>query len=115
MKIRTLIILVGISGMIGCKSPVIQQRAAAEKAMRRYGCVSCHTIPGIAGARATVGPPLDRLGSRTYLAGTLQNTPENLAFWIQHPQDVHHGTAMPEMHVTPEDAKTMSSYLESLY
>lgn len=101
--------------LAGCKSPRSRPDPAATVALRQYGCVSCHTIPGVAGANATVGPPLDRLGSRTYIAGTLVNTPSNLSFWIQHPQTVHPGTAMPEMHITAQDADTISRYLETLH
>lgn len=115
MKIFGPVLLLAACILAGCESPSKTQRASAATTMRRYGCVSCHTIPGIAGAHATVGPPLDRFGGRTYIAGTLQNTPENLAFWLQHPQQVHQGTAMPEMHVTPADAKAMALYLETLH
>lgn len=79
-----------------------------------YGCVSCHTIPGVPGAHATVGPPLDRMGVRTYIAGTLPNSPQHLALWIQHPQQIHPGTAMPELGVTPQDAAEIAQYLEQL-
>jgi cytochrome c1 len=116
MRLSCIVALFGAVGLLGCQFPFAKSpESKAAPIMRRYGCVSCHTIPGIAGASATVGPPLDRLGNRTYLAGILPNTPENLAFWIQHPQEVHHGTAMPEMHVTPDDAKAITQYLETLH
>lgn len=99
----------------GCESTARHADPPAAAALRNYGCVSCHTIPGVAGANATVGPPLDRLGDRTYIAGTLSNTPSNLSFWIQHPQAVHPGTAMPEMNVTPQDAAIIARYLETLH
>src|SRR5215217_6649348 len=54
----------------------------------RYGCAACHTIPGIRGATALVGPSLERVARRTYLAGQVQNTPTNMVRWIQHPQNV---------------------------
>lgn len=101
----------------GCEayttSPV--ERAAAAPKMREYGCISCHVIPGVAGPDSAVGPRLDRIGSRSDIAGVISNTPENLACWIQHPQQIHPGNAMPEMHVTPEDARTMALYLEMLH
>jgi cytochrome c2 len=46
-------------------------------AVSRYGCATCHTIPGINGADALVGPPLNQMGSRSYIAGccrTIQPT-----------------------------------------
>jgi putative membrane protein len=85
-----------------------------ELAIRRYGCGTCHTIPGIPGASATVGPPLDKLGVRTYLAGRLSNTPDNLMRWIRDPQSVDPKTAMPSMNVTERDGRDIAAYLYTL-
>lgn len=109
------VVLLAALGFTGCDVSQTYAKREASPLLRQYGCGSCHTIPGVPGANASVGPPLDRMGSRTYIAGTLPNTPENLALWIQHPQEVRRGTAMPEMNVTPEDAKKMTRYLETLY
>jgi cytochrome c len=80
----------------------------------RYGCAACHTIPGIRGANAAVGPPLTRVASRMYLAGQITNTPANMVRWIQHPRQVEQGTAMPEMGVTDSDARDIAAYLYTL-
>ena len=80
----------------------------------RYGCPACHTIPGVRGANAAVGPPLTRVANRTYLAGQIQNTPANMMRWIQHPREVERGTAMPEMGVTDSDARDIAAYLYTL-
>ena len=80
----------------------------------RYGCTACHTIPGIRGANAAVGPPLTRVASRMYLAGQITNTPANMVRWIQHPREVEQGTAMPEMGVTDSDARDIAAYLYTL-
>jgi putative membrane protein len=82
--------------------------------IRQYGCDSCHTIPGIPTADATVGPPLIRLGLRTYLAGRLENTPENLIRWIRLPHSVDPQTAMPETGVTERDGRDIAAYLYTL-
>jgi cytochrome c1 len=87
-------------------------RAAA--AIRKYGCGSCHTIPGIDGATAVVGPPLERLGSRSYIAGHLSNDPETLIRWIRHPHSFGQVTAMPEMGVGDQDARDIAAYLYTL-
>jgi cytochrome c1 len=79
-----------------------------------YGCASCHTIPGIAGADALVGPPLDRIASRTYVAGVLVNTPENLVRWIQDPPGVDPLTAMPNLRVNEADARDIATFLSTL-
>lgn len=83
-------------------------------AIGRYGCGSCHDIPGIRSARGTVGPPLGRIAVRTYLAGRLSNTPANMMQWIQHPQHIERGTAMPAMGVTAADARDITAFLYML-
>ncbi|HET9226439.1 MAG TPA: c-type cytochrome [Thermoanaerobaculia bacterium] len=85
-----------------------------KAAIRRYGCQTCHTIPGVEGATGIVGPPLDRIGSRAYLAGQLENTPENLMRWIRDPQSIAPGTAMPDMRVTEKDGRDIAAYLYTL-
>jgi cytochrome c len=82
--------------------------------IRSYGCHACHTIPGISGADALVGPPLIHWSKRVYIAGELPNTPENLRKWIQHPPQVEPKTAMPDMGVTEQDSRDISAYLYTL-
>ncbi|HVL66498.1 MAG TPA: c-type cytochrome [Vicinamibacterales bacterium] len=84
------------------------------QAIGRYGCGACHDIPGVQGANGKVGPPLRGVASRTYLAGRLTNSPANMATWIQQPQHIERGTAMPDMGVTPEDARDITAYLYTL-
>ena len=83
-------------------------------AIGRYGCGACHAIPGVRGATATVGPPLSGIASRGFLAGQLPNSPDNMRRWIQHPQAVERGTAMPNMGVTDDDARDITAYLYTL-
>ncbi|HEX8831526.1 MAG TPA: c-type cytochrome, partial [Longimicrobium sp.] len=83
-------------------------------AMRRYGCNACHTIPGVAGAAANVGPPLATVGSRVYIAGVMSNTPANMMRWIENPPGVDSLTAMPNLGVTEKDARDIAAYLYSL-
>ncbi|ACK52286.1 cytochrome c class I [Methylocella silvestris BL2] len=78
------------------------------------GCGSCHTIPGIDGASANVGPSLEGIGSRIYVAGVLRNTPENLQRWIQHPQEVVPNNAMPDLPIDDASARKIVAYLETL-
>lgn len=87
---------------------------AGQEAVLRYGCGSCHTIPGITRARGLVGPPLSGFGSRVYVAGVLANTPDNLVHWIQDPPSVSPRTAMPKLGVTDQDARDIAAYLYTL-
>ena len=88
--------------------------ARGRAKIERYGCASCHTIPGVRGADSLVGPPLDRVASRAYVAGVLTNTPDNMIRWIKDPPGVDPLTAMPNMGVTDEDARDIASYLYTL-
>jgi len=100
------------------------ERAAAEMtggtpskgrvALRRYGCSTCHVVPGVSGANGLVGPPLSQIASRVYLAGRLQNTPDNMIRWIQDPHGVDDKTAMPNLGVTDADVRDIASYLYTL-
>ncbi len=83
-------------------------------ALDGFGCGSCHVIPGVRGARGMVGPPLSHFALRAYIAGQLPNQPENLLRWVQDPQAVEPGTAMPNLGVTPAVARDMAAYLYTL-
>jgi cytochrome c len=69
--------------------------------IQTFGCGACHTIPGIDGADSLVGPPLVAWKRRIYIAGLLRNTPDSLATWIEHPQKIVPGNAMPDMGISP--------------
>lgn len=85
-----------------------------REAMVEYGCGSCHRIPGVRGADALVGPPLDAFGERSYVAGSLPNNQENLVRWITDPDEVEPGTAMPDLGVSEDEAVNISAYLLTL-
>lgn len=79
-----------------------------------FGCGSCHEIPGVNGADGVVGPPLQRIGRRIYIAGVLRNTPDNMMFWLMNPQLVVPGNAMPQMGITRDQARDIAAYLYTL-
>ena len=85
-----------------------------KQAIRHYGCGSCHEIPGVRGAHGLVGPPLIKWRSRGYIAGELQNTPNNLQRWILNPKAVEPGTDMPNLNVTVDDARNIATYLYTI-
>jgi cytochrome c oxidase assembly factor CtaG len=84
-------------------------------AMTQYGCTSCHMIPGIAGARGTVGPSLAGIGARGFIAGVLPNSPDNMVRWIMNPRQVDSLTAMPDLGVTDSLARDMAEYLYRIH
>ncbi|HEV7595304.1 MAG TPA: cytochrome c oxidase assembly protein [Gemmatimonadaceae bacterium] len=83
-------------------------------AISKYGCGSCHTIPGIKGAQGLVGPPLGQVASRVYIAGVLPNEPDNMIRWLENPPAIDPKTAMPNMGVTARDARDIAAYLYTL-
>jgi cytochrome c len=122
--------LVGAAGLAACggtvavPSPDAGPTGAREvpggdarqgrQAVRTYGCGACHVIPGVTGATGLVGPPLNSFARRAYVAGNLPNTPPNLIRWIQTPQAVEPGTAMPNLGVGEADARDIAAYLYTL-
>ena len=82
--------------------------------LQSYGCTACHEIPGVPNANGTIGPSLDRLGRRVYLAGVLPNVPQALAHWIRAPEAIKPGTGMPNVNATERDATDMAAYLYRL-
>ena len=116
-----------VLGMAGVET-FREQRAVRQKAIvltggdpdegrlaiQRLGCGTCHTVPGVTGANGLVGPPLERMADRVYIAGKLHNTPDNMVQWILDPQRVTPGTAMPRTGADPRDARDITAYLYTL-
>ena len=121
--IRLLGLLCGALWLAACasttRSPVLDQVSGGDPArgrrvLQEYGCEACHTIPGVPGATADVGPTLEEFAYRTYIAGSLPNTPENLIAWIMAPQAIRPDTAMPDMGVTEADARDIAAFLATV-
>ena len=121
---RTVTILILVAGLLaGCdaadKQAATQMTRGGDPdrgrfAIDAYGCSGCHTIPGVRGADALVGPPLTNMAERMYVGGVMKNTPDNLIRWIQDPPGVDPMTAMPNLHVREPDARDIASYLYTL-
>ena len=82
--------------------------------VKKYHCGTCHDIPCVAGADGNVGPPLHRIGTRTYIAGYIRNSPDNMAEWIEDPQRALPGNAMPRMGIPQQDARDIAAFLYTL-
>lgn len=115
------LVLAGLWGSAGCTNPEEEAArltggdpAKGAALIRQYGCNACHTIPGIEGARGSIGPPLNGIAARTYLGGQLPNTPDNMMRWIRDPQSIERGTAMPNVGATEEETRHMAAYLYTL-
>ena len=114
--------IAALTALLGCSRPGGQVETLVaggdmergRSALDGFGCGTCHVIPGVRGAVGGVGPPLTRFADRAYIAGQLANDPQNLVLWIQDPQAVEPGTAMPDLDVGPQVARDMAAYLYSI-
>jgi cytochrome c2 len=115
------IVLLLVVSLAGCGRGMAQATAVpggdvrrGERALATYGCGACHTIAGVTGAHGKVGPPLDGVAERSFIAGEAPNTPENLVHWIRDPQAIEPNTAMPNLGVDERSARDMTAYLYTL-
>jgi cytochrome c len=89
------------------------------KVILQRGCGSCHTIPNIPGASGTIGPNLGGptpIGQRKQIAGGVvaNNSPDDLAAWIEDPPGKKPGTAMPKLGLSHDEALAAAAYLYSI-
>jgi cytochrome c1 len=97
----------------GAPARVVQGGDAARgpAAIARFGCGSCHVIPGVRDAVGNVGPPLTAFSRRVTIAGELPNTADSLVAWIRVPQTIEPGSAMPDLGVDDRSARDIAAYL----
>lgn len=107
-------------GLTGCSEAPAPLRVAGgdaalgKRLIDQYQCGSCHAIPGVPAARGTAGPPLERFGRYSYIAGAIPNQPDSLGAWLVNPPAVKPGTSMPNLGVSPGEARHMAAYLYTL-
>ena len=83
-------------------------------------CIACHAIDGYTGeegqeANQRVGPDLTHFASRTQMAGAMIDiTEENIARWLEDPQEVKAGAQMPDLGLDAEQIRALTAYLQSL-
>lgn len=83
-------------------------------AAQRYNCGVCHAIPGVDGANSFAAPPLLAFSRRTFIAGVVPNTAENLVAWLEQPRAIQPRTAMPAVGLSDQDARDIAAYLYTL-
>jgi cytochrome c oxidase subunit II len=83
-------------------------------------CIGCHTMQGVEGAVARVGPNLSHLMSRKTFAGaTFDISPENLHKWIENPSAMkpmrpEKGTGMPKIPLSDTEISQLVAFLTTL-
>lgn len=86
----------------------------AGKSLFLDRCAGCHAIRGTEAVGAHA-PDLTHLNSRRLIAaGLLTNTPDHLAQWITHAQDLKPGARMPSMALTATEINALSAFLSTL-
>lgn len=82
-----------------------------QQLMAQYQCGRCHLIPDVPAADGRSAPALAAWGRRSYIAGRLQNDPQNLQRWLQSPRAAWPGATMPDLGVTAADARDIAAHL----
>jgi cytochrome c2 len=81
---------------------------------QQYGCHACHQIPGIEGPAGMIGPALEHVAARRLIVEKVPNTAENMALYLQNPAALNPEGTMPDLNVTPEDARDLTAFLFTL-
>lgn len=122
MRRRATLAGVAIAGLCaataaGCGGGKAQQVPGASSRtghdlIAHYGCGACHEIGGVDSANGHVGPPLKNFKKRIpFIVGKLPNTPANVSRWIENPQAILPNGIMPNLGVTPQQARDIAAYL----
>jgi cytochrome c oxidase subunit 2 len=85
-----------------------------SKLFQQLTCANCHAVTGT-GTSPNIGPNLTHVASRQTLgAGALNNTPDDLAKWLQNPEQFKPGSHMPNLQLKPDQIHFLTAYLETL-
>ena len=114
LRTAALALALALAAALARAAEVPGDRENGKLLLRQFGCGTCHRIPGVAVADGNVGPSLEKVGRRVYLAGFIPNTPRNMAAWIRDPRRFAPRTAMPDLQVSEPHARDMVAYLQSL-
>lgn len=122
MRLIVATVVAALAVAVGCSRPSAPPPAVTGgdpdrglAAIEDRGCAACHAVPGVRQAETSwVGPPLMKFARRSYIAGVLVNSEENLVQWITDPKGVDPDTAMPDLDVTELEARDIAAYLYTL-
>ena len=106
--VARLITLTILLGFLGQPTPTFARASSFEDKTWDAGNVS--VLPPEVHETLTrmCGPDLV---AQAYFAGYFANSPEALTRWIEHPQELLPGNAMPDMGLSHEQARTIADYL----
>ncbi len=75
------------------------------------GCGSCHRIGGVERANGDVGPSLTEFERKPRIARRLANHPNEVVRWLLDPKAIDPTTLMPNLGLTPQQARDITQYL----
>jgi hypothetical protein len=125
-RLRVALALAGSFAVAGCdlsNTAWLQNRQVANGDAARgraivasgaHGCTACHDVPGILRPRGVVGPRLDDMARRSFIAGTLPNKPDVLIAFLQDPPALAPATGMPDVRLSLEEARDIAAFLYAL-
>lgn len=113
--------LMAVPLLVACKQQPIERFTASESAVVRgralveaTGCTACHAFSDIEWPRGRAGPSLEHFDGRGPIAGTLPNTPSQLAAFVRNAPATKPGSTMPAMPLTASEARDVAAYLYSV-
>jgi cytochrome c1 len=113
LRVFSAILLTSLGALFGCSDKSVAS-SSGRLLIERYQCGTCHHVPGVNAAAGRVAVTLESFGVRSYIAGHVPNTQENLVLWIMDPHTLVPGTLMPDMGVTLTDAQQIAADLRQL-
>jgi cytochrome c2 len=84
------------------------------RALIAANCGACHRVPGVATASGRVGPALEGVSRQQIIAGHFANSPEAMTEWIEHPQRLLPGDAMPDTGLSHDEVLKIVDYLYTM-
>jgi mono/diheme cytochrome c family protein len=106
------------AALAGCKPPPETRHDLDPVAVERgraivaaSGCGACHQLPGVRWPQGRAGPSLMTFDGIGPIAGSLPNTPANLAAFVRNAPAAKPGTTMPAMPISRSEARDVAAYL----
>lgn len=88
--------------------------AAGRRLFLSAGCGGCHTLTELPTATGVAGPNLANVTLRPTLAGdSIPMTPDTLARFLLQPDALEPGSPMPNVGLTPDEARDLAAFLYS--
>lgn len=113
--------LILAAAVSACKAPPDARHDNAAEAVARgrelviaAGCAGCHAFPDIAWPSGRNGPSLVDFDGRGPIAGSLPNTPANLAAFVRDAPAAKPGSTMPAMPLSEAESRDVAAYLYGL-